>query len=419
MTGARFRQTLLLAALTGGAAALVAAACGQPYSASPEPATDAGLEAEAAIADADAAPVDPCEHTRAPSLPAVDDAPDSELPPFFVALRQVTIANKQDQIVGYDLDGVCTCDTRPSTAHAGQPSCAAATPACDVEGGVDNAASVLLAQSSPLFSFDQATQALIASGRRTLLLQIAKYNGKPNDKAIAFAVTLSDGLRDQGCPTSGLDPTYGTWTPGWCADDRWSLLSDAVIPNTKQPLLQGVGFVRDGVLSLQIPTGLQLPFTSAASLPIRGAVLTGRLVPLGEDLLPRDPSRAPTVREQRLYALDNGVVGGRIKAVELLAAIGTVEQVVGGDAGNAQLCNLPFFSLVRDGLCGAVDIASAPALDFDPAGKCDALSIGFAFTASPALVGDVRTGTPDVNPCTAGPDGQPPDAGADPPYRCK
>jgi hypothetical protein len=147
--------------------------------------------------------------------------------------------------------------------------------------------------------------------------------------------------------------------------------------------------------------------------------MTGRLVPLGEDLLPRDRTRVPTAREQRLYALDNGVVGGRIKAVELLAAIGTVEQPLGGDAGNAQLCTVPFFGLVRDSLCGAVDIASAPALDFAPSGACDALSIGFAFTAFPALAGDVRVGTPDVNPCTAGPDGQPPDAGADPPYRCK
>jgi hypothetical protein len=417
----RLRQTVLLVGLAGGAAALVAAACGQPYSASPEPSVpDAGGDADpAADAGGDAAPADPCEHARAPSPPAVDDAPDTELPPFFVALRQVTIANKQDQIVGYDLDGVCTCDTRASTAHAGQPSCAAATAACDVEGGVDNAASVLLAQSSPFFSFDLATQSLVASGRRTLLVQIAKYNGKPNDKAVAFAVTLSDGIREKVCPTSGVDPNYGTWTPGWCADDKWSLPSDAVLPTTKQPLLQGVGFVRDGVLSLQIPSGLQLPFTSAASLPIGGAVMTGRLVPLGEDLLPRDRTRAPTAREQRLYALDNGVVGGRIKAVELLAAIGTVEQVLDGDAGNVQLCNVPFFGLVRDSLCGAVDIASAPSLDFAPSGACDALSIGFAFTAFPALVGDVRVGTPDVNPCAAGPDGQPSDAGADPPYRCK
>lgn len=118
---------------------------------------------------------------------------------------------------------------------------------------------------------------------------------------------------------------------------------------------------------------LLLPFDESAVLPVSGALVTGTLTPLGEDLQPRDPNRAPTEREKRLYVLDNALAGGRIKAEQLMGAIGTVDTSPPGSPA-AYLCEQASWELARKGICDAVDLASAPSLDFDPAAKCDSLS---------------------------------------------
>ncbi|MEA2748899.1 MAG: hypothetical protein QOI41_3042 [Myxococcales bacterium] len=409
---------MLLGVATTSAAIATVVACGQPYTAAPDTPADAApaIEAGTEAAAVDAAPADPCQHVRLPTPPPLDDAPGDELPPFYLAVRTTTLANQKDKIAGYDLDGVCTCDTRPNTAHDGVPSCIAAKPGCDLDGGVDNAGSVLAAQLSPFFSLDQVPQRLIDIGHRTLLIEIGRYNGKRNDKEIAFGIAISNGIRAQGCPTS-KPRAKGFWTPGWCGDDVWSFLPEAVVPTTTQPLVQGLGFVHDGVISLQLQGSLSLPFDDISVLPLAGAVLTGTLTPLAEDLTPRDPTRAPSEREKRLWSLDSALVGGRMKATDLLSALGTIDTST-GDAGPSFLCQDPSFGVAKQGVCDAIDLASTPGLDFDPQAKCDSLSVGFGFVAFPALAGAVAVSTTDPNPCLPGPDGQPPDSGANPPYRC-
>jgi hypothetical protein len=44
--------------------------------------------------------------------------------------------------------------------------------------------------------------------------------------------------------------------------------------------------------------------------------------------------------------------------------------------------------------------------------------LGIGFLAFPALAGDIHTTTLVPNPCSAGQDGEPADAGANPPYTC-
>jgi hypothetical protein len=146
--------------------------------------------------------------------------------------------------------------------------------------------------------------------------------------------------------------------------------------------------------------------------------MTGTLVPLDESLNPRDRAQPPTEKEKRLFSLENAVVAGRLSAVNLLSALGTIERPNPNDGGITYLCQDPSFELVRQGVCDAVDIAAAQALDFDPGAKCDSLSVGIAFTAFAALPGDVDVRGPAGTPCSAGLDGQPPDSGANPPYRC-
>jgi hypothetical protein len=421
MSSVHLRRALLSAALVssvavGGVAAGVACG-GEPYSAAPDPeGQDAGAEAEAEAPDA--AVHDPCDHAFVPGPPALDDAPGEELPAFFIAVRTVILTNDAAKIVGFDLDGVCSCDPHPETAHDAGPSCSAAMPQCDLARGVDNSVSVLSAQLSPFFSIDALPQTLIAKGRRTHLLQIGKYHGRLNDKEVAFGVALSDGIRDKGCPTSVENAAKGIWSPGWCGDDRWSFLPESLIPSTKQPLVQGVGYVRDGILTLKLASVLQVPFDEASVLSIGGAAMTGSLVPLGEDLKPRDRARPPTEREKRLYALDDAVIGGRIRTTDLLSTIGAIENSSKDGGASTYLCNEAAFPLLKSSVCDGVDIAATQALDFDPGAKCDALSVGIAFTAFPVLPGDIHLTNFVANPCSPGPDGQPPDSGAAAPYSC-
>lgn len=391
-------------------------ACGSdPYSESPQP-TEASTDsatADAPTAEA-AAPADPCSHVVPSSPPAVDDAPGVELPPFFIAVRTVSTLEDGKRVPGFDLDGVCTCDPRPETAHAGTGSCLSKTPSCDGDGGIDNAVSTLATQLSPFFAIDSVPNSLISAGRRSLLVQIGKYNGRLDDKEVAVGLALSDGVRTQGCPTSVFNAGKGIYSPGWCGDDAWTFLPDSVIPATKQPLIQGVGYVRDGVLTLQLTSPLLVPFNEVSVLALGSAALAGKLTPLHEDLSPRDRSTPPTEKENRLWALEGATVSGRLKATDLLGAVGTIEQ---GDGGSDALCLATSqFAFIRSAICGAVDISASKALDFDPGAQCDSLSVALAFTAFPALPGEVHGGSPSNNPCIPGPSGEPPDAGT--PYSC-
>jgi hypothetical protein len=415
MTRVQLRRALLGAAVSAAGVVPLLAACGDPYAETPEvPAPEAGTDAGGGVPEAALRP-DPCEHVSLPGPPLSDDAPGEELPPFFIAVRTVSLTTAAK---GFDLDGVCTCDGRPDTARDGGGSCAAAGTRCDLDGGVDNTVAVLAQELSPFFALDSIPNGLIARGRRTLLVQIGKYNGRANDKEIAVGFAMSDGIREKGCPTSVESEKPGIWMPGWCGDERWSFLPDAVLPASKQPLIQGVGYVSNGVLTMQVPT-LLVPFSEASVLTLGSAMITGNLVPLGEDLKARDRDRPPTDKEKRLWSITEGVVAGRVKAIDLLVGMGTIDRDLGGDAGRAFLCEESQFSFLRTAVCNGVDIASSKALDFDPGATCDSLSMALTYTAFPALPGDVRTIMNVFNPCNPGPDGQPPDSGADPPYRCK
>lgn len=413
------RRVLQVGVLVGSIAGVLVpvAACGDPYAAEATPTTEEASTAPDSGVEATATP-DPCVHAAPLGPPALDDDPAKELAPFFLGIRDVVLSDAKD-VLGFDLDGVCSCDTRPATARAGAPSCAvAASPRCDQDGGIDNAIALLAAELSPFFALDAVPQKLITSGRRTLLIQIGKYNGRANDKEIAVGLALSDGIREEGgCPTSVENTKKGIWSPGWCGDDRWSFLTESVIPGTTQPLLQGVGYVRDGILTITLPGSLPLPFNDSQALPLGSAVVTGALVPLGKDMKPRDPAREPLAEELRLWAIDKAVIGGRVKATDLLAALGTIERNGTGDAGSTFLCQEGTFALARQGVCDAVDITSTRALDFDPGARCDALSMGLSFTAYPILPGTVRPTSADGNPCKPGANGQP--AGNDDaPYSC-
>lgn len=94
---------------------------------------------------------------------------------------------------------------------------------------------------------------------------------------------------------------------------------------------------------------------------------------------PRDPARAPTEKEKRLFRLEDAVFAGRVLAADALATLGTYQQ----SATGTRLCTSAGFGVVRDSVCNAADILGKAANE--PLARCDALSAAIGFVAVPVV----------------------------------
>ena len=351
--GARTGAALVLAGAALGS--WVAAACSEPYTGADEVTVDAA--ASGADADEAATIPDPCAHAAPPPPPERDDAPGTVLPAFFLALDETIFQPATDP--GFDLDGVCTCDARPGTAHDGGESCLgskAQAERCDGPGGIDNALVGIFRAFASFYPIQDVPRQQVIQGRSNVLLQIADYNGTANDKDVAVGIVQSDGLRAQGCPTSTFDPARGVWTPGWCGNDAWSITPGSVIPGSLAPVIIVRGYVREFQLVVRGSGTARVPFSDEATIAVTDPIFTGKLVPLGEDMKPRDPARQTTGREPRLWQLERGQLAGRRTAASI--------------------------------------------------------SAGVPIGALPALAGEISTRAPRPGPCDPGTNGDPVDAGA-------
>lgn len=77
---------------------------------------------EAQVPEA-APPPDPCAHLVPPPPPDVDDAPNEDIGAFYLGLRTISLTSEGGALTGFDLDRVCSCDTRPGAAFLGGGSC--------------------------------------------------------------------------------------------------------------------------------------------------------------------------------------------------------------------------------------------------------------------------------------------------------
>lgn len=354
---------------------------------------------------------DPCGHLAPPGRPDREDD-GASLPAFTMALQNVVIgSNKAGELSGFDLDGTCTCDTRPDTAFDGGASCQGPR-ACDGHDGLDNAIGPIADTFNIYYSFDEHYNSILARGRGGLLFEVSDYNGGANDKSVRVAVYVSDGIPTPTCPGSVKDPSRDVYSPGWCGDDTWLIDARSVVSDDV-PAAVLDGWVHDGELVARAApeTGIELGMFGPSYTSF---TVAGKLVALGEDLAPRDPARTPTEREKRLYRLENAILAGRIAAKDLLSQLGQMN--VTADGGPAQLlCEAASFATVKQYVCGAIDLPVSPAKDHDPSATCDALSVGYAITALPALKGAISSDTDDPSRCAANPDGTT-DAGAS--YLC-
>jgi hypothetical protein len=373
--------------------------------------------AEAAAPDAGA----PTRCTVGHVPPEAPETPDTfERNRYVFAFRGVDVSGKTDAgtVVGYDLDGVCTCDSRDTSVNAGKQTCTPPRDAgepCDDDGGVDNALAKGFAQFAGLAALtgvNLTDPAESACGKQTALLLLSDYNGEANDPVVSIGLIPSHGIRephaneefsDAGpCEDRAADGT--PWPARFDGTDVWSHRREDI--NVQGALTRPLnGFVRDFQLVFDgRPSRVEQPVVLVALggniVTVGSPILTARLIPLDEngvELRVVDGnvlSTDGTPRKAASFRLADGVLTGRVSAGDVLSALASIRIE---NAASKYFCTHALFPEVKKFVCGAVDSLTTPNRDFagDP---CNALSLAFHFDAMTAKLGQ------EFDPTTA-PDG--------------
>ncbi|AKV02501.1 hypothetical protein AKJ09_09164 [Labilithrix luteola] len=361
-------------------------ACSTPYGEAPTTDKSDGPNPGGQEAGNDPTPGDaPCKLYGPVGQPEKDDDPTVEVPPFIMAVDNLIISETTPSIgtLGFDIDGVCTCDTRAGNAHGGESSCKPkGSPICDADGGIDNSFGKLISTFDTFGSFADMTKVKerINSGRQTLLVYMRRYNGRANDRDVEIGLLPSDGVRTAGCAGSTQN-SDGNYNPGWCGDDAWTTVPEGQIADGT-PIALANGYVNNYRFVVNLPATARVPL-GPVPLEVGTPIITGKLIPLDENLNPRPPGDPPaTEKQKRLYKVEEGQLVGRMVVQSLLATLGAAD--VSG--GNDRLCQSILYVQLRKEICAAIDIARAPSLDFQSY-ACDALSASLGFTAQPAVRG--------------------------------
>lgn len=332
-----------------------------------------------------------CGETPVPGPPG-NDSPSSDAGD----LRLVFAFNSVDlpdinHPYGYDLDGVCTCQTGEPSSHSGQSSCALPSDSdldggCDFDAGVDNSFARLISSIEPLFPTKgpkELENKNIICGSVNVILVIDQYNGGPDDTQIVLSALRTPGIfhppdADGGvphdidasaCGLNGYGPPYPNDEPfpgHTDGKDNWSLES-LDLGNYNSKIAAGIpnhigGYVTNGLLVVNaIGSAFSLPLsyegqTFAVSTPI----LTAKLA-FGDD---------------KNWHLTDGIIAGRSNASDLVTAIANSDKPGVCDPG-------PLGTLAKGLICQVRDISANGLTDFSPDGlhPCDGISMGLAFTA--------------------------------------
>jgi len=368
---------------------------------------------------------DPCAHLSPPPLPAVDDDPNTSIAPFYIALRTVTLTAPVGAApLGFDLDGVCTCDRRPGAASDGGQSCVGST-ACDGDGGIDNEVATFATGLGAAFDIDKAANinGRIQTGEQTSIVVISKYNGRANDREVAIGLFTSEGIPDTlpaGCPDAGpVVPDSGHFPPGWCGKDKWTVSTSSVAQIGTQftPNSVGLGYVTNYQFVVRLSGTISVPF-AGYRLSLGSPVSSGRLMPLDANLQPLSTTGGGPPKEQiAFWRLDDGILGGRVPVSEMLAAIGTINTP--GAPGGTHLCDTPLlFQQVKAEICPRLDVNVTQNLDLTAGAACNAVSSAIGVTGFSVEVQGFVTPLAPNNSCYPDEDGGSPTGGQNVSYRC-
>jgi hypothetical protein len=340
-----------------------------------------GIARDAATLDASK---DPCAHFGPPPPPEVDDDPrGTSQKNYWLAIERVILPMRPDAGIqpGVDLDQSCTCGR---DLHDGAPPCR--TPAqdgvCDFEGGVDDGLGTLALQYAtalPNVDLSERVNVGIRDGERTLLLYLASYNGKANDRDVGIAFVGGSGIHTElGCDDRPHDagppktlPDAGKpgpqRAPVWDGCDRWTPVPGLVAGKFPDRIATNVlsAYVRDFVLVIQVKELAMDLF--GGSVKAGNAVVVAKLRP-----------------ETTGFAAD-GFIAGRLEFNELMNAF--ARSVAPNSEGGVPLCATPAWRTVAPAFCGARDTMRSPELDH--AGEiCDAMTGTIGFRSRPVQVAD-------------------------------
>gem|GEM_PF-2648587 len=348
---------------------------------------DAGAPAEDASTAADARP-DPCEHALPPSRPDAADVPGGLSLTF--ALSHLALVSGNGDRVGFDLDGVCTCDERPGTARAGASTCAPRRPEeplCDRPGGRDNGAAAVFAKLIP----DRAEAGVdvgfdigVREGVGGVLVELGEYSGAASDPSVFVAFYDSPGLDppsdcDGGTRGDAGVNGEGKHRPAWGGCDAWRLGEGALLGARPRTFTRDA-WVAGGVLVARFTTlGIRIGATEAILYDAILSATLERPAPPGQ---PR---------------LTGGVLAGRALGAEILRVFG--EQVV---LGRPLCLDAVSSTIFRAAACATLDLGSSP----DAAAPCDSMSFTVEVAGGLARKGTIAPSAPAKSLCA--------DAGAPP-----
>lgn len=325
---------------------------------------------------------DGCNHVRWPARPLADDDASVQNIEFYNALEVLNFGTGDGGDPGkegFDLDNVCTCPG-PDSCNTFPDS----GTQCDDEGGVDNSLGALVKEFSGASNFfDEAyINNGIATGVFGALFRVRNYNGQANDTAVELSIYVSNGTVGAGTDAGPTIPKFDG-TDVWTIDPT-SLLGGQLGDAGPVPLVAYdlnayvtdytlVGNISDMPLGIGAADGEGL-----ITMDLSGALVVAKLTPTGNTFKA------------------TGFVAGRWESKKLLTAMQVLHDPFDFDAS---LCGTDaIYLLLKGRICNLQDI-SGNVLDDGKNAPCDALSIGFGFTSTPATYGTVFAPTPQPGGC--------------------
>jgi hypothetical protein len=332
-----------------------------------------------------------------------DGGAEPDQPDYVFAMSHATLRGRDADggAVGFDIDGVCTCDERDHSVGGGRPSCTPpASPlrpgSCDEDGGIDNAVASVFDVFANVPGFNDTTGSIdleITCGRQTLLYTLTGYNGLANDNQVVVAAIESVGIHEPHA--GGIEADFGpckvdeaqidggaAYPAKFDGTDVWSPIANAG-PSLINGWVRDFRLVLDGRNSKGNASILPIIFGSRV-VTIGTPIMVATLVPLDADRQPLAVDSAGRILspdgKASSFRIDHAVVSGRASAADLLSASGTI-RLAGATPGQSELCAQPGpYCLLKGVVCSAVDTMKLPNLDFSGE-SCDALSMVLQFDA--------------------------------------
>jgi hypothetical protein len=310
-------------------------------------------------------------HVLPPPPPAPETIENPNVADVVVVAKEFLLSTKTGTpAFGFDLDNACSVDKSTET-------CIGESPHFDpAGGGIDNNAGLLFNAINDRTDLEARLNAGIRAGRNSVLIRIAKYNGKADDPSVTVSLYASPGLFDPPGSDQHKDPKF-LESEAWELDRaQFNAISGA------DPITTTQGYVANGILVTY--TSATIALSDTFSVTLSGAVLTAVLDLSGPK---------PTIK--------SGVLAGRWAASDILRVI--ARQRPSGDGGK-DLCDLPNeYNFAKGVICNELDIMIERASDGKGL-KCDATSAAIRFNAGAASLGPLRDTVPE-EPCP----GFPPD----------